>query len=169
MGLGTDIYGTSDFFKVSVDEDSGENNPRILGVIVSTKTQFGIFCIFFFLNAFLSVWNHTLIVTLFSFLVNDSDEEIKTSLEKDYPDHLFLIYGVWTSVRNFFNLLGIVSNIIFFICTVSGAFLASVIARQKVLGVKDISLLKDHIKKDFTDSNTEFGSVSLQELKPFLK
>ena len=160
--LDTDVFSNSPFFKVIITTNSTINNPEILGVVLTSYTQFVVFCVFFFINAFLGIYNHALISTLFSYLVNDSDRSVHQELKKNWPDSLFLTYSVWTSMRLFFNILGILSNVIFFVCTVSGSLVGNVITRRYILGLDDIQSLKESMGAN-SKSNRE------GELRPFLK
>jgi len=156
MGLVTDIYNDSPFFNVEIGGNDASLNPQVLGVPIKTSVQFWVFCIFFLLNAFFGVWLRVLIIDRYSLLINDGNQQVKEGIVKQYPPYLFWSYNLWTSARNFFNILGILSNIFFFGFTVAGAFFGNVLSRRYLIGLDDL----DHEKKNL---------ISLKFKKTFFK
>ena len=158
MGLATEIYDKSPFFNVEIGGGDESLNPQVLGVPIKTSGQFWMFCLFFLLNAFFGVWLHVLIVGRYNLLINDSDKAVKEGIEKQYPPHLFWSYNLWTSARNFFNILGILSNIWFFGFTVLGAFVGNVLSRRFLIGLDDL----DHEKENLLSANLfkQLGSLN---------
>jgi len=150
MGLDTDIYSDSPFFNVQVNGVDPLKNPHVLGVPVTTTGSFIIFMIFFFLNAFFGVWLKVLIVDRYNLLINDGSAAVKEGIVKQYPPQLFWAYNLWTSARNFFNLLGILSNIFFFVSTILGALLGNILARRFLIGLDDL----EHEKENLVASNS---------------
>lgn len=145
MGVDTNIYNESAFFNVEVNGDDALKNPQVLGVPITTTGQFMIFMIFFFLNAFFGVWLRVLIIDRYGLLINDSDKKVKEGIVTQYPPHLFWSYNLWTSARFFFNLLGVLSNVFFFVSTVLGAFLGNILARRYLIGLDDLEHEKQNL------------------------
>lgn len=152
MRVDTNIYEDAAFFNVEIGGEDASLNPQVLGVPIETSGQFWVFCFFFFFNAFFGVWLRVLIVDRYNLLINDGDEGVKKSVVKQYPPPLFWSYNVWTSARNFFNILGILSNIWFFGFTVLGAFIGNVLSRRWLIGLDDL----DHEKETLLKSSSLF-------------
>jgi len=145
MGLATEIYDESPFFNVEVNGDDPLKNPQVLGVPITTTGTFLVFCIFFFINAFIRVWLRVLIIDRYSLLINDGDSKIKEGIVKNYPPHLFMMYNLWNSAGFFFNILGVLSNIFFFVATVAGAFIGNILSRMYLIGLDDLENEKEHL------------------------
>jgi len=157
MGIFTDIYDTADFFNVEIAGSNPSNNPRILGVPVTTAGEFWMFIIFFFFNAFSGVWLRVLIVERYNLFV--ADPSVK-KLSDEYPKELFLVYNLWKSAGFFFNILGIFSNVFFFLSTVMGALVGNVAARSLLLSVKEVADAREDVAAKY-DINS-IGSLHRQ-------
>ena len=143
MGVDTNIWKDSFFFKVTVNGDDPSLNPHVLGVPITTVSQFCVFCLFFFFNAFLGVWNNTLIDRRYGLLLNDP--VVQEQVKKKYPFVLFFVYSIWTAMRNFFNILGVFSNGIFFLFTVFGFIAGITLSRLYVLHPDKINEYKKEL------------------------
>lgn len=154
LGTVYDIY-SADFFHVSIssNETNYDSNPKVLGVPLRNMGEYIGLNIFFFVNAFLGVWNSIVVDSLFGLMVFDENDDIVKKLKEKHPNLLwiFVIYDIWRSARNFFNILGIFSNVIFFISTTAGLLAAGILTKRMYLNKDGIHLLKE----DFTNSSSE--------------
>tara|TARA_B100000787_G_scaffold87028_2_gene64274 strand:- start:179 stop:811 length:633 start_codon:yes stop_codon:yes gene_type:complete len=137
----------SDFFYVSIDENDSTHNPVILGIQLTTTSQFVGLCLFFTLNAFLGVWNSVLIDGIFGMMVYDEGEDLIRKLKREYGGEatllwLFVIYDIWRSARIFFSIIGMYSNVAFFLCTTGGALVAGLVTKKLFLSRENLHLLK---------------------------
>jgi len=94
--------------------------------------QTGMLCSIFFFNAFLSVFNGVLIRPIFTAMIYDIGDDQLTRVfnKKERPFSMYIIlmtYDVWSNLRMFLNVLGIISNFSFLIASVCGSMLAAVI------------------------------------------
>ena len=154
MWIATDIYSDSPFFNVEVNGENPLKNPQVLGVPVTTTENFIVFCVFFFVNAFIRVWLRVLIIDRYSLLINDGNQQVQQGIVKQYPPQLFWIYNLWNSAGFFFNILGVLSNIFFFGFTVAGSFVGNILSRRYLIGLDDLvhekeNLISVQFKKTF--------------------
>ena len=132
-----DIY-ESNFFYIHVDSKNTTRNPVVLGVPLKSEAQRSGLAIFFFLNAFLGVLNSVLVDGVFGMMIFEEGEAIIKQLKDEYGGLsgmliLFSIYDMWNSAQDFFTLLGMYSNVIFFMCTTGGALSAGLITKILLL------------------------------------
>jgi hypothetical protein len=80
-------------------------------------------------------------------------------LEEYYPRELFWAYNVWTSARNFFNILGIMSNIFFFGATILGALVGNILSRNMLLSVDEVQEERADVSARFSDIKPLMGSL----------
>lgn len=163
----------SDFFYVSIDKKNPEKNPVILGIKLDTTSQFAGLCVFFTLNAFLGVWNSVLIDGLFGMMVYDEGADVIRKLKQEYGGEatllwLFMIYDIWRSARIFFSLIGMYSNVVFFLCTTGGALVAGLVTKKLFLSRENLHLIKVNLCEEevpLAQSVEQFdcdGGVKLQ-------
>tara|TARA_B100001094_G_scaffold121516_2_gene117232 strand:+ start:12952 stop:13536 length:585 start_codon:yes stop_codon:yes gene_type:complete len=89
-------------------------------------------CSIFFFNAFLSVFNGVLIRPIFTAMIYDvgGDQMTRVFNKKERPWSMYIIlilYDVWSNLRMFLNVLGIVSNFSFLLASVAGSMFAAII------------------------------------------
>lgn len=94
--------------------------------------QTAMLCSIFFFNAFLSVFNGVLIRPIFTSMIYDvgSDQMARVFNKKERPFSMYVIlmsYDVWSNLRMFLNVLGIISNFSFLIASVGGSMCAAII------------------------------------------
>jgi len=94
--------------------------------------QTGMLCSIFFSNAFLSVFNGVLIRPIFTAMIYDTggDQLLRVFNKKERPYSMYVIlmsYDVWSNLRMFLNVLGIISNFSFLLASVTGSMVAAII------------------------------------------
>lgn len=94
--------------------------------------QTGMLCSIFFFNAFLSVFNGVLIRPIFTAMIYDigGDQLSRVFNKKERPFSMYIIlmtYDVWSNLRMFLNVLGIISNFSFLLASVTGSMVAAII------------------------------------------
>lgn len=94
--------------------------------------QTSMLCSVFFFNAFLSVFNGVLIRPIFTAMIYDigGDQLSRVFNKKERPFSMYVIlmsYDVWSNLRMFLNVLGIISNFSFLLASVSGSMVAAII------------------------------------------
>lgn len=137
----------SNFFYIHVNPHDLSRNPVVLGIQLRSEWQRVGLCLFFFVNAFLGVLNSTLIGGLFGMICYEEGEHIINDLKKEYGGvsgmlFLFTVYDIWYSARTFFSILGMYSNIIFFMVTTMGALTGGLVTKLILLSHKTSYLLK---------------------------
>ena len=93
--------------------------------------QTGMLCSIFFSNAFLSVFNGVLIRPIFTSMIYDTgdDQLLRVFNKIERPASMYCIlffYDVWSNLRMFLNILGIISNFAFLLASVAGSMLAAI-------------------------------------------
>ena len=125
---GMGLYG-SEFFHFQSDDDA--TPAMILGVALKTKGQYWGVIAFFFFNSFFSVWNGIVIAPIFEGMVYDDNYDLE-----DWGGGIIagktvmLLYEIWRGGRSFFSLLGMTSNVAFFMATAGGALFGSLITKS---------------------------------------
>jgi hypothetical protein len=156
IGTSYNIY-SADFFHVSISETSLGSNPKVLGIPLRSRGEYAGLCVFFFFNSFLGVWNSVVVDSLFGIMVFDENDDVVKKLKKRHPNLLwiFVVYDTWRGARNFFNILGIFSNVVFFGCTTIGMLTAGFITKKMYLNREGIHLLKE----DLNEKSEESGNL----------
>jgi hypothetical protein len=142
-----------------------ENEPQRVGLVV-----------FFFLNAFLGVLNSVLVDGVFGIMCFEKGDTIITELKNEYGGlygmlTLFTIYDILRSARTFFSILGMYSNVIFFMATALGSLLGGLVTKCIILSHTTSYLLK-YLKNEKEDgrltpngdSDSDSDTVRLVEL-----
>lgn len=152
-----DIF-ESEFFYVHVDSSNTTKNPVLLGIPVRNEWQRTGLCIFFAANAFLGIINSCNIDGLWgTMLYGVEKDKIVDRVREEFGGLagmllLFTVYDVWKSARIFFSILGMYSNVVFFMCTTIGALLGGLLMKTLLFchihgnGIT-ISLLRDNASK----------------------
>ena len=115
-----------------------ENDPyfRFDNVLILHRVlepwQTSMLCSIFFFNAFLSVFNGVLIRPIFTAMIYDigGDQLSRVFNKKERPLSMYVIlmlYDVWSNLRMFLNVLGIISNFAFLLASVAGSMVAAII------------------------------------------
>lgn len=158
LGTNYKIYD-SNFFKLIINETNTENNPQVLGIPLRTWGEYWGLAIFFFLNAALGVWNGVVIDSLFGLMVFDEDEEIISRIEHTFERPgimtVFALYDVWRTVRYFFSILGVFSNIGFFIATATGTLVAGLGTKRIYLDPSGVHWIKLTLQKEIKKKKRE--------------
>lgn len=112
------IFSQSDYFTIGP-------SLSILGQeIEASNTQWAGWCIFFFLNSVIAQSNSLIISPIFQRIIFGG-------LKPEYPKNTMLlmlfVYDVWIGIYMFISIIGVFSNILFLISTVTGYILADII------------------------------------------
>lgn len=122
-GTAGSIYTESTFF-------NGGTRFVILGVTIEDSGYFVALIFFFFINNFLSQLNNQIISPLFGRIIFAYREDIKISTRaKIFLYTILPVFNTWSSFRNLFSILGITSNIWFFIANSLGFIIGDTVIR----------------------------------------
>lgn len=135
--------------------------------------QVGMLCSIFFFNAFLSVFNGVLIRPIFTAMIYDigGDELNRVFNKKERPFSMYIIlmsYDVWSNLRMFLNILGIISNFVFLLASVAGSMIAAIITT--VAYMRNDSWIQN-VKRSGNNPRwrlLQFVEKDAKELKPML-
>ena len=132
--------------------------------------QTGMLCSIFFFNAFLSVFNGVLIRPIFTAMIYDMEDtqmsRVFNKRERPYSMYIILLfYDVWSNLRMFLNVLGIISNFTFLLASVGGSMLAGIITT--VAYMQNSSWIQN-IKRTTHNPNWKLLSFEMEPLKPML-
>ena len=161
MFIGLDHLGiyAADFFNVGT-------HATILNVEVIGASKLAGCSVFFFLNAFTRRWNGVVVDPVFGQMVYGSESGISRSDTGISPTRLFpvmAVYEAWRSSAQFFTLLGMLSNLIFFISTVSGSLLGALLTRWMYIHPH----YRHYIRKAAPSSACDHSRTLLPLRRPF--
>lgn len=132
--------------------------------------QTAMLCSIFFFNAFLSVFNGVLIRPIFTAMIYDVGnvqmKRVFNKKERPYSMYVILLfYDVWSNLRMFLNVLGIISNFSFLLASVGGSMLAAVITT--VAYMRNMTWIQN-IKRNTLKPGWSPLHFSEEPLKPML-
>lgn len=141
----------------------------LLGVTFEDQSFYISLGFLFFFNSFLSTLNINIIAPVFSRIMFSHPEEEECHnenyrLDKETLYYILFFYDTWLVVRSLFNLLGILSNIGFFIATSMGFLIGDLTV--KYIYINDPMLFNFHPKTKY--SKIEEKEIFIEE-KPKLK
>lgn len=133
ISLGT-VFFLLERWDVLEDEYFKLDDARLLSTSLTSDQTLGL-CILFAINAFLAQINHVLIEPIYRRQLLIHRDEIGDAKELNVAKHpwfaaaLFMIYDIWKQGRSFLSILGIVSNFAFFVATLIGGFMGTMLVR----------------------------------------
>lgn len=133
--------------------------------------QTGMLCSVFFFNAFLSVFNGVLIRPIFTAMIYDTSDaqmlRVFNKRERPYSMYIILLfYDVWSNLRMFLNVLGIISNFSFLLASVGGSMFAAIITT--VAYMKNASWIQNVKHITTKDQSWKLLNFEVETLKPML-
>lgn len=119
-----DIVPEAKFFSFSFNNSTP---PHLLGIPLTSETQFYGMGVWFFLNAFMTIWSTAVINPIFSSIMITKDDD--THLFGKWLFPIMIFYEILKSVRYFVSLLGVLSNAYWFTMTSSGWLIGALTTR----------------------------------------
>lgn len=121
---GEKVFYNSTFFQ------SG-NKFTILGLNFDSRGYFYIFMGFFFLNSLIFNLNVSVINPVFQRIVFNMNDNVEISSEQQFRlSALLVIYDVWSAFRSLFSIIGVTSNIWFFLSNTMGFLIGDLFIRN---------------------------------------
>lgn len=124
---GQTVYSDSDFFKLN-------SKFTLLGIEFDHRPYFALFAIIFFMNSLLYWINIAVINPLFSRIIFAYNGSGKIpSNTRLFLSTLLLFYDLWNAFRSLLSILGVTSNIVFFIASTLGYLVGDIAIKNLYL------------------------------------
>lgn len=121
--LGEHVFVDSTFF-------SGGSKFTILNLEFNNVAYFYIFNFFFFLNSVVYYVNTAIISPLFNKLIFTYNDDMKiSSRSKTFLTSLLFVFDLWSAFRSLLSIIGITSNIYFFISNTVGFLVGDIMIK----------------------------------------
>lgn len=135
----------------------------LLGVRFNNPSLFNGLAIFFFFNSLMSTFNYSVISPIFSRIMyaSPNDPALPEGVSQRQLFIILTLFNIWSVVRSLFNLLGLLSNISFFIATSAGFLIGDWLT--KYVYITSPTLFNFHGHAHVAPSEDDDSSSSLQE------
>lgn len=100
------------------------------------KHYFNVLCFFFFINSFIFNLNLSVINPLFQRLIFNKKVEVDAQTQ-GYLSFVLFVYDVWSVFRSFFAIVGMVSNVWFFVWNSVGFLAGDLLIRNLYIKYPD--------------------------------
>lgn len=127
---GETIFGDSDFFSAGPEF-------TLMGLTFNDKSQFRAMNFFFFLNSLLYYLNVSVINPIFSRIINNAVLRVSPKVAS-YLSLLLIVYDLWNAFRSFFTIIGVTSNLMFFISNTLGYLIGDIVIKNIYLMYPDL-------------------------------